>query len=167
MEEGKLRNLLDKIYELEGLVYLSLHRDERYEDLLRIISNKANEISELCGEYKNMVSDRKVEYVKFTDQYTLEDESKFDFKENKIDNSEDSLSDLSRGRLVFSINDRYRFKKNLFNGSDLEFNNTLALVASMENYEEAEEYFINEQGWSLSESNVVDFLDVIKKYFNE
>ncbi len=51
---------------------------------------------------------------------------------------------VPRGRLVFTINDRFRFKRELFNNSDINFNETLARVASMEGYEEAEDYFVDE-----------------------
>lgn len=72
-----------------------------------------------------------------------------------------------RGHLVFSVNDRYRFKRALFGNSDVEFNTTLALVASMENYSEAEDYFINELGMDGQREEVGDFLTIIKKYFGE
>jgi hypothetical protein len=70
-----------------------------------------------------------------------------------------------RGRLVFSINDRYRFKRELFNNSDADFNNTLAFVASMEGYDEAEDYFIGELQWDSKRQEVIDFLEILKKYF--
>lgn len=71
----------------------------------------------------------------------------------------------TRGRLVFSINDRFRFKRELFGNSDADFNNTLALVASMEDYEEAEDYFAGELQWDKSRVEVADFLEILKKYF--
>lgn len=71
-----------------------------------------------------------------------------------------------RGRLVFSINDRYRFKRELFKNSDAEFNTTMAFVASMDNYEEAEEYFIDELGMDPMNPTVADFMAAMAKYFN-
>lgn len=71
-----------------------------------------------------------------------------------------------RGRLVFSINDRYRFKRELFNNSDAELNTTLAFVASMDNYEEAEEYFIGDLNLDPKNQTVADFLEILSKYFN-
>ena len=70
-----------------------------------------------------------------------------------------------RGRLVFSINDRYRFKRELFSGSDADFNNTLALVASMDNYDEAEDYFLGDLQWDPTSQDVTDFLEILKRYF--
>lgn len=71
----------------------------------------------------------------------------------------------TRGRLVFSVNDRYRFKRELFANSDADFNNTLALVASMETYDEAEDYFLDELQWNTSRDEVAEFLAILKKYF--
>lgn len=72
-----------------------------------------------------------------------------------------------RGKLVFSINDRYRFKRELFNNSDADFNNTLALVASMEDYDEAEDYFLDELQWDSKRGEVIDFLEILKRYYKE
>lgn len=70
-----------------------------------------------------------------------------------------------RGRLVFSINDRYRFRRELFNGSDVDFNTTLSLVASMDDYEEAQDYFLDELQWDEKSPDVIDFLEILKNYF--
>ena len=78
---------------------------------------------------------------------------------------ENSSSESTRGKLVFSINERYRFKRELFGNSDLSFNNSLALVASMETYEESEDYFINDIGMNPSDATVIEFLDIIRRYF--
>lgn len=72
---------------------------------------------------------------------------------------------VPRGRLVFTINDRFRFKRELFNNSDINFNETLARVASMEGYEEAEDYFVDELQWDLERQDVADFLEILKNYF--
>ena len=55
----------------------------------------------------------------------------------------------------------------LFSDSDIDFNNTLAIIASMENYDEAEDYFLNELEMDESDHDVADFLNIIKNYFGE
>ena len=176
--ESKLRNLLDKIYELEGLVHLSLKRGESIDDFLRLIARKGKEVEQLCdslqpesrdnvtGIQQNAENDMapeafgnegyvlEEEEISFPEEYAIEDEDKIE-----------SRKDESRGKLIFSINDRYRFRHQLFNDSDPEFNNTLVLVASMDDYDEAEDYFLNEQGWDPTNANVRDFLSMIKRYF--
>lgn len=186
--ETKLRDLLDKIYELEGLVHLALKRDDSSADFLRLISKKGAEIGEICNnlkaepleeaklkepeEKKDLSAFSLEEYTideepnKNDSSYYLEDES--DFVSEQIDKRPSEFIDKqphTRGKLVFSINERFRFRKELFDNSDVDFNTTLALVASMENYDEAEDYFINEEGFDPSNPVVKEFMDVIKRYF--
>ncbi|MBD5207276.1 MAG: hypothetical protein HDS79_03265 [Bacteroidales bacterium] len=66
---------------------------------------------------------------------------------------------------VFCINDRFRFRRELFRNSDTEFNQAMTLVAQMESYDEAETYFIDELGWNPENQDVMDFLGVLEKYF--
>lgn len=69
------------------------------------------------------------------------------------------------GKPAFTLNDRFRFRRELFSNSDAEHSAAMDLIASMENYEEAEEYFLDELGWSLENPEVKDFMDIIQKYF--
>ena len=92
-----------------------------------------------------------------------EEESESESDENEKNN--DGENEMPRGKLVFSVNDRFRFKKELFGGSDADFNTALTFVASMDNFEEAEDYFINELSLDPSNGSVVDFLKVVRKYF--
>lgn len=178
---NQLSLLLDKVYEMEGLIHLCLKREEKPEGLLNLILKKGKEIGETSKSlYKNKdftEVEVKMEMPMIHDdiftleEYALEDgptkESTLSFKNS---NSDLSLSDPSnvkpsRGKLVFSINEKFRFKRELFGNSDADFNNTLALVASMDDYQEAEEYFLYELGFDKSFLPVKDFLDVLKRYF--
>lgn len=66
---------------------------------------------------------------------------------------------------AFCINDRFRFRRELFHNSDSEFNATMDLVATMADYEEAEEYFIGEKEWNPEKEEVIDFMNIIRLYF--
>lgn len=85
-------------------------------------------------------------------------------KESLPQSSHGSSSRL-KGKLIFSINDRYRFKRELFDNSDAEFNTTMAFVASMENYAEAEDYFLDELGFDPKNRTVADFMAILSGYF--
>ena len=39
------------------------------------------------------------------------------------------------------------------------------MIAAMDNYDEAEEYFIGELEWDAENPEVVDFMEIIKGYF--
>lgn len=68
-------------------------------------------------------------------------------------------------RSAFSINDKFRFRRELFENDNDVMNNTLDLIESMESAQEAEEYFINELGWDADSEEVIDFLNIIRKHF--
>lgn len=190
-----LKELLDKIYELEGLVHLALKRDEAMNDFLRLISKKGTEVCELCKALSSDNNSDKKEDINSEQEKTMRTSDPLPFQETfqldeySIDDdpetskepellwTDDKTEPVSippfpadmespRGKLVFSINERFRFRKELFENSDADFNNTLALVASMENFEEAEDYFINEEGFDYSKPVVKEFMEVIKRYFS-
>lgn len=180
--KNNLRELLDKIYELEGLVHLSLKREEAIPDFLRLIVKKGHEVGNLCtaledDENKTLVPESEItNESQSSSLFTLEEYSidentadeKSELQDTEINDSiieEFAPKSFQKGKLVFSINDRFRFRKELFANSDVDFNNTLALVASMEDYEEAEDYFLNEEGFDRNSPAVAAFLSIIKNYF--
>lgn len=69
------------------------------------------------------------------------------------------------GRLVFSINDRFRFRRTLFDNSDQLFSTTLGDVAAMDTYEEAEDYFYARLQWEPDNEEVAAFMEIIRRYF--
>ena len=174
--ENNLKVLLDKIYELEGLVHLAITRDDHTDDLLRLISLKGKDVGAICDHLESFVSSEFDPSKESIDILTLEEYEINDREEQEnSDESEDSddtgddsrkkIKSRQRGKLVFTINERYRFKRDLFDNSDADFNNTLAVLASMENYDEAEEYFISEEGFNMGNPVVREFMEVIQKYF--
>lgn len=174
--ENNLRDLLDLIYELEGLLHLSLKRDEFQEDFLRLIVKKGKEVAKICDNLD--LSDKKEEEKPFDlNEYYIAEDIEKEANEPRepvnLSEYENDLEDLKenldpskdRGRLVFSINDKFRFRKDLFENSDVDFNNSLALVASMDDYDEAESYFVNDVGLNPADPTVNDFLEIVKRYF--
>lgn len=198
MNKERLNELLDSIYELEGLVHLALTRDDSPERLPELIVKKGEELARHAAAVAKAVSpsprvtpsspasptEEQPLYVVEQEQAETgsavnpspieEDmqsvvETVFEAVEESYEDAEEvePQSAEPRGKLVFSINDRYRFKRELFNNSDADFNNTLALVASMEDYDEAEDYFLGELQWDQKRGEVVDFLEILKRYFKE
>lgn len=61
----------------------------------------------------------------------------------------------------FTLNDRFRFRRELFAGNDDDFNETLQLIADMESYTEAEDYLLNDMMWDRENPAVADFLEIL------
>lgn len=70
-------------------------------------------------------------------------------------------------RRLFFLNDVFLFRRELFNGSDVDFNASLAVVEELPDYAAAEDYFFNDLQWNPDSQTVQNFLKVIKKYFKK
>ncbi len=68
-------------------------------------------------------------------------------------------------RRSLSINDRFRFKRELFGNSDVELNDALDMVQSMHSYDEARDYFYGDLGWDHSNEDVACFMALVEKHF--
>lgn len=72
---------------------------------------------------------------------------------------------LSRDlRRAFSLNDRFRFRRELFHGNDALMDDALRRVEGMSAYAEAEHYFVNDLGWDADSSDAADFLTIIRNH---
>ncbi len=69
-------------------------------------------------------------------------------------------------RKAFSVNDKFRFRRELFSNSDTEMTDTLNLVEAMSSYSEAEEYFFTDLQWDPDLTEVSDFMAIIRKHFS-
>lgn len=71
-------------------------------------------------------------------------------------------ADLSK---AFTLNDKYRFRRELFGGSDSDFSQTIGLIVQMNSYEEARDYLLHDLCWDCHNEAVEDFLTIIKRHF--
>lgn len=66
---------------------------------------------------------------------------------------------------AFTLNDRFRYRRELFGNSDVEMNNTLNLVETMSSFAEAEDYFYGDLEWDKDSQEVADFMTIIRNHF--
>ena len=66
---------------------------------------------------------------------------------------------------AFSLNDRFRYRRELFGNSDQVMEETLNHIESMATFDEAENYFYNDLEWEYDSPEVADFMVIIKNYF--
>lgn len=62
---------------------------------------------------------------------------------------------------AFTLNDRFRFRRELFAGDDEDFHETLKLLADMDSYAEACDYLYNDMMWDRNDSAVKEFMAVV------
>jgi hypothetical protein len=81
------------------------------------------------------------------------------------------LSDILEKRKLtdfckaFSLNDRFRFKKDLFGGDEEQMNKTLNILNGMHSYEESVGYLSNVLKWNMEDPTVGDFIKLLEKRF--
>ena len=66
---------------------------------------------------------------------------------------------------AFSLNDTYRFRRELFGNSAADMTDAINLANAMASYEEAEDYFYEDLGWDKDSEEVQDFMAIIKNNF--
>lgn len=65
----------------------------------------------------------------------------------------------------FTLNDRYRFIRELFNNDAEDFEQTLAILAECPNYEDVCDYLYNDLLWDAGRPEVVDFMAIVEQQF--
>lgn len=66
---------------------------------------------------------------------------------------------------AFTLNDKFRFRRELFRGSQDEFDDALNIISQMSTIEEAEEYIYNDLCWDPENEDVKAFMDIVTKHF--
>jgi hypothetical protein len=68
-------------------------------------------------------------------------------------------------RKAFTLNDKFRFRRELFANNDALFAETLNLLSAMKNTEEAVEYMRDDLGWDMDNDDVKDFVNIVNNHF--
>lgn len=84
--------------------------------------------------------------------------------ELKVDRmlSRKEATDLKR---VFTLNDKFRFRRALFNQDDAAFGSALAQLSEIPTFEAAQKYVVDKYGWDLENPDVEDFMLIIKPHY--
>lgn len=185
IEEIKI--LKDKVYELEGLLELAQLREDKISELEPLIIERINDLTDVKetvnynreerreeSEGRKIIKEREDREEIGTigpEEPGIADVSENGLEYNVADYSAsvpvpaDMTGKPSARKPAFCLNDRFRFRRELFSNSDAEFSAAMNMIAAMDNYEEAEEYFIGQLGWESENPEVADFMEIIKGYF--
>ena len=65
----------------------------------------------------------------------------------------------------FSLNDKFRFRRELFSNSEAAFRDSLSLLETMSDLSEAYDYFYTDLGWDPESEDVKAFIAITERYF--
>ena len=68
---------------------------------------------------------------------------------------------------AFSINDKFRFRRELFSNSIQDYNEAIDIIAAMSSYDEAEDYFYNDLCWDPDNTEVKAFMEIVSRYLTK
>ena len=69
-------------------------------------------------------------------------------------------------RRAFTLNDKFRYRRELFDSNDALFADTLNTLSAMHSLDEALDYLSKDMGWDPEDDNVKDFVATITNHFN-
>lgn len=203
----EIKEILNKIYEAEGLLELMRLRQEKSLEIYPMIVERLAEVNRLVGAMKvdkpvqetreettvietpdsEDAPDENFEYD-LDDEPKPDDESRFDyqpeyqpepeteqeFKTEPVEpesvvRSEPTVNlnanEQPKKRPALCLNDRFRFRRALFGGSDSELNAVLDRIATLRDFEDAENYLYGELGFEPDDEVVADLMEIVKSYF--
>jgi hypothetical protein len=239
MAKDKINQLLDVIYEIEGLAELAFKRDPAPSGVINLIKEKTatlqeivyslnpNEKVELQSSLAEQIAQADDSVINNDDDdftYSYDDEEPTDatdpdieveiltedepenqditddteestatepqaaedeaieeedtednaaevdiVEDDEVEDDSETATEISGAkdiRKLFSINDKFRFRRELFSNNISDFNVSLDLVTVMRRYDEAEDYFYNDLQWDRDNEDVIEFMNKIQEYFN-
>ena len=139
-----INRIKDKTYEFEGLLELLSQRPEKEEALHPLLFTRLAEINSLFA----MLEPSEPE-------------------PEPAPEPGPGPAAAGRPRPALCLNDRYRFTRALFGNSRKALDDALDRASRMESYEEAEEYFYGSLAFDPEDSDVSDFMAIIREYLEK
>lgn len=165
--------------EIEGLLKVLRDRDslearsllaDKYEQYRKLIESIVGEPLQQAGSRVEAAAESVAQvatHIEVKDQEA--EEAEID------DEDDDAVSAIEHGesrtdvntalKKSFTLNDKFRFIREVFGGNEQDFNDTIDLLAQMDSYKEAADYIKHDLQLDPENQDVADFLDFIAKSF--
>lgn len=184
---NQLETLIRLSLELEGLLRSVRDRDSHEARILA--KEKADNLHYAATQYfgstetpcgYTVVQDEEsdaypTEYPAEAETYS---ESPAEIKEQEAEESEmpdeieegtkaiDNSSRLPENILrMLTINDKFRFCRELFNSRQDDFKSAMNIIAGLESYDEACDFLYNDLMWKRDDETVAEFMEIVKRAF--
>ncbi|MCM1522040.1 MAG: hypothetical protein NC039_05240 [Muribaculaceae bacterium] len=187
-QNNQIDTLLSLAFEAEGLLFLLKNRQDAPADLLNLLADKVTRLQAGVMElpYAEPASAPEPAPEAIADAAEMEQEED---AEPFVDTPEpapvpesplppatpaaktETLDErIARERArdiykAFTINDKFRYCRELFHGSEADFEETLEVISGMSSFDEAEEYFYDDLCWDPDSDDVKSFMETVKRHF--
>lgn len=182
MRKEDIKRLQELAFELEGLIGLAVDRPDMEARLPELVRNKLRAMEVLLPsdtlpqfEEEMAVADSEPELVaepelevepEFEAEPEVETEPDLEAEVEAEERVEPDVPRVGESRApVFSVNDRFRFIRELFGGSRDAFDGALTQIAACDSYDEAEEYVLSDLELDPELPATQEFLTLIARYF--
>lgn len=157
-----LKEMLDLTYEIEGLTELATRREPLPEAILPLIADKAHALHILATTLMGKMP------LPSQDDITLQSSSHLDNPSPLPPHIKGASKNNGRDiRKLFNINDKFRFRRELFVNNADEFSRTLDIIMNMQSFEDAEDYFYNDLQWDPENDEVMAFMTKVQDFFEQ
>lgn len=177
--------LLDLCFEIEGLLSLIQKRGEdtpnRIKDMLRektsqlaaAINASTPQACEYVAEDKAIAESAELEEEEDADpdtQPAVDANDALDYEpinETADVTTKNNSQAQPQEPFTFTLNDKFRFRRELFGNNAAEFADALNVASAMSSQSELDDYFYNDLCWDPENPDVVDFMKIISARFNK
>lgn len=90
-----------------------------------------------------------------------EETEEIDIPETDEENVDNATAPTKPRKIQFSVNDKFRFRRELFNFSDEEMAEAIEIACQMNTVEEIEDYFYNDLCFDPENEDVIDFIKIL------
>lgn len=175
-----INHLIQLNVQLEGLLKVLLERDS-----IHARSALADKYREYAAELEEFLAEPTAAGAEATAQAAQQLRQQATYTEVKdqeaqeaedIDETDAAAAAIARGaakeaakgentvETAFTLNDKFRFIRDVFGGNERDFTDTVSLIAGMDNYAEAEEYITTDMMLDPDNEAVADFLEVLRNH---
>lgn len=168
--------ILDTLYELEGLLLLTKERggitpefksliEAKARKILRMIEDSGNEKSKEKNEEEEPQSITSEPQPASPEPQAVSPEPQTASPEPQTASPEPQTvspePQTKPRRLRLALNDRIRFSRTLFSGDSEALDRSLAYVESLPEREDVEDYFFSEIGWDPTDRETAEFVEMV------
>ena len=168
-KQAEVSRLIDDCFSAAGEQHSDMFAEEPLPEPVEDFSEEPVPVAQLVENDDDddvLVDEEEIDDDDEDDDEADDDVELLDEEEGALTLDEALQRSMSRDlRKAFSLNDRFRFRRELFGNSDVEMNDALNLVETMGSLAEAEDFFYGDKEWDRESPEVKDFMEVIKKHF--